>query len=361
LTFVSDPEKLHGNCARSQRRDLTVSRSICQQNCDWSQIVPRGINLVVTCAKRKLRTARESLQLRSVDNVASIRARARLWIERLRTASGEIVSAETLYGGDHWSVVRDLAANDLFGYKDVKIWVCSAGYGLIPLDSRIHPYSATFSPGHPDSVFVRRTNAPTSAHAIWWSELAQWEGPRAGYPRSIAALAQTFPDDLLLVVMSETYLLATAPDLQAAVARPSHRPDRFAILCSGVRNMDGLSPYLLPSDARLQHKVGGALASLNIRLARLVIDSTTPGQWSLTELRSLLSGWLDEQPDLVRYDRAPMTDDELGKAIRKALKANPETRPTPLLRKLRDSGRACEHSRFVRLFHETARKNDVRR
>jgi len=58
---------------------------------------------------------------------------------------GGIVPAEALYGGDHWSVVRELATNDLFGYRDIRIWVCSAGYGLIPLGSRIHPYSGIYS------------------------------------------------------------------------------------------------------------------------------------------------------------------------------------------------------------------------
>lgn len=317
----------------------------------------RGINLVVTCTKKKLRAVRESLQLRSVGHVDSVQAKARQWLKRLQAASGETVWAETLYGGDHWSVVRELAAKDLFEHKDIRIWVCSAGYGLIPLASKIHPYSATFSPGHPDSVTAGQLSEVGSVHAQWWKQLTEWDGPLPGSPRSIAALATAFPDDLLLVVMSETYLGATAPDLREAIRQPSHRADKLAILCSGVREMDGLTPFLLPCDARLQNKVGGALTSLNIRLARHLIDNTTPSQWSRKKLHTLLAGWLEEQPERVRYDRAPMTDDEVLKVIRRALKADPAARPTPLLRRLRDSGRACEHSRFVRLFHETARPN----
>ena len=140
-----------------------------------------------------------------------------------------------------------------------------------------------------------------------------------------------------------------------AVAQPDHRPARFAILCSGVREFGALSPYLLPSDARLQSKVGGALASLNIGVARHLIDNTTPGEWSQKKLRALLAAWLENQPERVRYDREPMSDEDVRREIRRALKSDPGARPTPLLRELRDSGRACEHSRFVRLFHETVR------
>jgi hypothetical protein len=76
--------------------------------------VPRGIRLVVTCTKKKLRAVRESLQLRSVEPTASVQAKARHWISRLQAAPGEPVLTETLYGGDHWSVVRELATKDLF-------------------------------------------------------------------------------------------------------------------------------------------------------------------------------------------------------------------------------------------------------
>lgn len=317
--------------------------------------MPRAINLVVTCAKKKLRPVREPLQLRSVTRSVSTESRAIQWLERLRKASGEIVSPLTLYGGDHWSVVRELGTKSLFGNNDIRIWVCSAGYGLIPIESRIHPYSATFSLGHPDSVALDQGSDANSTHATWWKSLSEWEGPNPGSPRTVADLAGHFPDDLLLVVMSETYLSAAAADLRAAVQHPAHRPDRFAILCSGVREFGSLSPYLLPSDARLQSKVGGALASLNIRVARHLIDTATPGERSQKKLRALLAAWLDDQPERIRYDRVPMSDEEVRREIRRALKADPGVRPTPLLRRLRDSGRACEHSRFVRLFHETAR------
>lgn len=314
----------------------------------------RGINLVVTCTKKKLRPVRDTLQLRNVTPALPAESRASRWIERLKKASGNAVSPLSLYGGDHWSVVRELATKDLFGPTEIRIWVCSAGYGLIPLESRIHPYSATFAPGHPDSIACGPASDAAETHAEWWERLAKWEGPSPQSPRTIADLARWFPDDLLLAVLSETYLLAAASDLRATVEHSARRPDRFAVLCSGVREFGVLTPHLLPSDARLQHKVGGVLASLNIRVARLLIDSTTPGEWSQKSLRVLLSAWLAEQPERVRYDREPMSDEDVRREIRRALKADPGVRPTPLLRRIRDSGRACEHSRFVRLFHETA-------
>ena len=154
--------------------------------------------------------------------VVSVQVRARRWLTRLQAATGKICvpTEAALRRRSLWSVVRDLAADDLFGNRDIRIWVCSAGYGLVPLSGRIHPYSATFSAGHPDSV-SRDLTVADGLHALWWELLAQWEGPAPGTPRSIAALAESFPDDLLLVVMSETYLTATALDLLKAVGQAS--------------------------------------------------------------------------------------------------------------------------------------------
>ena len=61
---------------------------------------------------------------------------------------------------------------------------------------------------------------------------------------------------------------------------------------------------------------------------------------------------LSEQPDLVPYDREPVTDDEARQFIREQLHVDPKLKHTPLLRKLRDGGRACEQSRFARLYRE---------
>jgi hypothetical protein len=60
-------------------------------------------------------------------------------------------------------------------------------------------------------------------------------------------------------------------------------------------------------------------------------------------------------PELARYERAAMTDAQLNLFIRASLMREPTLARTPMLRKLRASGYACEQARFGALFGEVAR------
>jgi hypothetical protein len=307
-------------------------------NYAWSYM---GVNLIVSCTKRKTREALAPLRLRDLPATDSTEVRAAEWLRRLRTPRTGPVPARHLYAGDHWSVVRTIAGRD-----DVRIWICSAGYGLITLDSQLAPYDATFTPGQPDSILnngASRTTLPA-----WWAALGTWEGPPGSAHRSIAAVAEAYPTDFLLIALSDEYLKAVTDDVrQASVLLPTH----LAIISAGADTAPGLEAHLLPCDSRLQPVAGGALASLNVRLALRLFESTRK-ELSLERCRNLFRRWLNGQPDQERPSRSPMSDDEIRSFIRLASAADPRIRPTPLLQKLRRLGSACEHGRFTRLFHE---------
>src|SRR5262245_1787723 len=82
--------------------------------------VPNALNLVVTCTKRKRRTVPRELRLQDV-RPSPIENRAREWLTRLRTTAVEPMSAEQLYAGDHWCVVRSLAQNAKSWGYDVRL------------------------------------------------------------------------------------------------------------------------------------------------------------------------------------------------------------------------------------------------
>src|SRR5687768_9464542 len=99
------------------------------------------INLVVTCAKRKSLPVADGLHLGKVLPEAPIQERAAAWLRRLQAHEGPTTSAAELYIGEQWFVLRDF----LREAPEVRLWVCSAGYGLVPGDAPVAGYSATFS------------------------------------------------------------------------------------------------------------------------------------------------------------------------------------------------------------------------
>src|SRR5581483_11722789 len=105
--------------------------------------------------------------------------RAAGWLKLLRRGTAGTVPAAELYLGDHWAVVRELATR-----PGVRVWVCSAGYGLVSVESPLRPYSATFAAGEPDSVCVGAEDV-TATRRAWWRALAGWDGPGPAGPRSL--------------------------------------------------------------------------------------------------------------------------------------------------------------------------------
>jgi hypothetical protein len=157
-----------------------------------------------------------------------------------------------------------LAADAVSWGYDVRVWICSAGYGLVPLASRLAPYSATFGMGHPDSICGgKRAAAAREMIRIWWGLLGAWEGPAPGSPRTIADLARTSPRCPLVVVASENYLDAVRTDLGEAV---QHLVDaqQLSIISAGSRPQGDL-----PLSPR-------ALSKLRCRIANLRAGRADP-------------------------------------------------------------------------------------
>ena len=149
-------------------------------------ILATDVHLLVTCTNRKTVSPVASLTWRTLSAQKSA-SRARSWITRLRNCEDPFHPVEKLYSGDHWSVVRSLVRDPEQMKRCVSIWVCSAGYGLIPFRAEIAAYAATFSPNHADSVTCESENGTGSlTRRQWWNSLSTWARPLPGSPRTIS-------------------------------------------------------------------------------------------------------------------------------------------------------------------------------
>lgn len=299
----------------------------------------RTVNLVVTCSQRKRRPVPPRLQLRSV-RARSTSVAAHRWVERLAHHDVTALAGEDLYAGEHWSVVAALPALAAARGIRLSIWVCSAGYGLVPTAAPLKPYSATFATGHPDSV--------PGTGWDWWAKLAAWEGPTPGEPRTIADLARRYPRALLLLALSAPYLTSCQADAIEA-AHCLRGGERLAIISSGTRPSGTLYPHFLPANARLQAVLGGTRQALNARIAGFLLAHIAP-DLVLSRSREALADLLAAQPPPPSYDRRRLSDDEVRLFIRRRLEIDNRRSKSRLLAQLRHSGLACEQTRFGQLY-----------
>jgi hypothetical protein len=269
------------------------------------------------------------------------------------------VAATNLYRGQHWAVVRELPAVAQASGFQADLWVASAGYGLIPAEAQVRPYSATFGTSDEDGVWRPSDGDRRRALQTWWNGLQEMAGPVPFAPRSLAALARTSPDAIILVVASPVYLAAMAGDLKAAreqLADPQH------LLVISSRNDSSaawLTPHLVPSEAPLSGILGGARGSLHARTARIILReaATVPLQADILVPRYIKLVSQAESPSTPV--RVRLLDEEVRRFICQALAENRNIACTTALRKLRTSGQACEQRRFTGLFEEIRRRADV--
>jgi hypothetical protein len=233
--------------------------------------------------------------------------------------------------------------------------VASAGYGLVPANTLVCPYSATFQVGHPDSVADARTGTPVAEQlCAWWAELSRRRRSLHSEPHTIRDLADADRNATLLVIVSPRYFQAMRSDLQRAASSLS---DRLIIVSSQrVDQRDPLYRNVVLSEGRLTNVVGGALPSLHARVAARIIREATPRGLNASALRTRYAQLVAATPPLRSYDRTPLSDEQVIHFIKRQthLDASPVSH-TALLRRLRTAGHACEQKRFKQLFEEVVR------
>jgi hypothetical protein len=300
-----------------------------------------SIQIVVTCSDRKRRQAPHRLRLRSLPQRGD---RSMLWIERLKEEPIASFPAIDLYAGEHWSAVKGLMNASLRSGFTPDLWICSAGYGLVPANAELKPYSATFARGHGDSIDGPGDSARVSSD--WWSQLGKWRGPAKGQPRSITRLAATRPRTPLLMVSSSSYLRALEEDVLGA---GDILQDHLIVLSTGAKRNGGLREFLVPVDARFQHCVGGSRVGLNARVAAFLLEETR-GDLDRRRVFSMFDRASKRLPAIPVYERTPINDEQAIKLIRRTLRTNGPISATSALQRLRSEGWACEQKRFGDLF-----------
>jgi hypothetical protein len=312
-------------------------------------VAPSSLQIVASCTDRKRIPTPEALRLRTV-RAAGRGDLLTAWWRTLQRHDSPTRPALDLYAGDHWAVIRDLPRVALAAGFDARLWVASAGYGLVPAEAQLHAYGATFIPGHPDSVVER--GAGDSLSRQWWTRLMREAGPVASAPRSVTGMVRASPGVKVLVVASPRYIGAMANDLIEAATVLKDPNDLLIVSGEPGLAPDSLRKHWVPSVASLQSAVGGARMSLHARLARRILEEAAKRGLVASEVRDRFIELARAAPPPPRYDRKAADDAEVQRFIAKELKTDPDATHTRLLRMFRSSGRACEQGRFRQLFKQ---------
>lgn len=334
------------------------------------------VNLVVACTDKKSARPLPELKLREYCGLVDTHERVRTWVAALRKNGAPLRAAADLYVGDHWQVAKALHDSPPHGVTP-RLWVMSAGYGLIDASTLVRSYSATFATGHEDSVVTGTDDGPVgTVSRTWWEALtSEWgrvsrsasgrtaTSAVAVTQRSLTEVAEAYPATPMLIVGSAAYVGAVADDLLAAAAT-LRSPELLSVFSTG--DGDGLRAvecHRVRYDGRLQAPdaetdrsyLGGAYPSLNIRAAGEALRTAAETRLRCPALQEYFANLMSSQPDLRQYARTRATPDDVADFIRRELSRDPGAPYTRLLRAFRDGGSAFEYTRFREIFRRIKR------
>ncbi|UKJ75438.1 hypothetical protein [Azospirillum brasilense] len=303
--------------------------------------------LVVTnCTNRKRLDPSAHARARDLTDGTPTEVAA-AWMARV-SQDGCRIPADRLYCGRAFS--EAIAATKML---DARLYIASAGLGLVAAQTLVPSYGATVAPGTEDSLLPKLFGASSRD---WWCAV-----------NTISPFVTTLPlqeAGLLLVALSRPYLQMMLHDLLAWVERAPGCLRLFASAGSDELPLS-LRRALMPYDARLDDPRGplpGTKGDFAQRALRHFVErvlptsSDAPATVHAERVTESLAGL--SAPDL--QERAKRSDAEI-RALIEHHWHEVGGASSRMLRKLRDGlGVACEQGRFKDLFHQVAQAREGR-
>ena len=184
--------------------------------------------LLTACTSRKTEAVPDSLRLRSIPR-GPLDEVGRAWTLAVNAAPPVCAAAALYAGRDYRRLARQADAH--------RLYVVSAGLGLLAPDTLVPSYDATVSAGVEDSVFARIVGK--ASPRAWFTVLQA----RSRYATPLRALAG---DGLILAALPARYLAMVADDLIRL------GPDRLRLFTGAGRDVpEALRGSLMPYDGLL--------------------------------------------------------------------------------------------------------------
>jgi len=284
------------------------------------------LSVVVTCTDRKSAPSSHDCQVRNLPK-ESLPERHDIWMRHLAAAADK-QPVGTLYAGAAWRRTDELLKAAASAGFEPRLFVASAGLGLVAASTMASSYGATFTARQADSVA-----SSVAGNRDWWA-------------RFRAVGGDALPDvtgDATILVLSETYAATLDADLsEMAETSGDH------LLVGGGRDVPGMRR--LRSDVGLRQALGGSALSLNLRMAEEWLRQLTGPKLTSEATTRTWETWAQGARRTVHFDREARTDGQVLEFVSGLTSKYPAVSRTRALRMLRDSGYACEQARFAKLF-----------
>lgn len=256
------------------------------------------------------------------------------WNEAIKKSTVRI-KAKELYKGISWKASLDIK-EILEKRHCTKLYIASAGYGLINENTDITPYSITFSKESEDSI--HHCNDIKNSQQ-WWENI------------NTIGLDEFEKAEGIFIVVSKDYLKAMTHFISSLIGEYE---DRVFIITAfhDVSFSKNYKKNILQFDTRFNQYEPGTLTSLVQRCARWLslklVEKKLPLDHKI--LQEEIDCFLNQYKHIKKKDNIQKNDDEIKKIIIEQILNEKISSVTKGLKKLRLRGVACEQKRYGKLF-----------
>ncbi len=235
----------------------------------------------------------------------TLESTARRWQAAL-AAHGPRLRAQEMYMGRSMADAKQVATT-----LDARLYVASAGLGLIGADDHVVPYDLTASGPQGGLQKVLRHFEATSGQ--WWRLLCGGRG--------LAHLLAQHPRAVLLAALPATYVEMVARDLGESPASDLHRVRLFTSEAGASEVPEELAGMVMPYDERLESISGcaGTRADFPQRAMRHFVERLGAAGLEQAQARAAVQEALCSHQPRRTVDRQRADDDAIRRNSHRAI------------------------------------------
>lgn len=250
--------------------------------------------------------------------------------------SSSTLPAIKMYKGVYWEVVKKLYNNP----KVNKIWVISAGYGLINVNDNISSYNIGFKDKSLNSIKLNTLNPSKNVFSEWWDNITNITQNK---------IFQLYdPNEIYIIYASYDYMKAIKNDISKIISKPN------IFIVSPDTKIKQFKPYILYTPSNLRYILGGNKMTSSIKVVEYLVNNFD--EFNHNKINNHFKYLLNKAniPPQIRAKRKKIGDEEMIKYIKEIGINSPFT---SIFNFIRDKGIAAGEARIIRLIHALKQNN----
>jgi len=297
------------------------------------------INIISSCTNSRKHTPSETLKIANFKTNMQLEDVIDIWNKNIEKDTTQVYEAIQLYKGASWKATLDTCAI-LKTKFNTRLYIASAGYGLIHAKTKICSYNSTFASSTENSITKFIVSADKNANLQWWNMINKFK------------LSSFEKGSYFFIVLPHEYLLAAQDTIKILV----EKFDRNVFIF--IANKHSVPPfmknYIVKFDSRFNNFQAGVVSNMLQRavlwLSTEIIKKEIP--LCHQELQKHIETKMKNFEAFNMPVRLKLNEEEIRIKIKNMILEDKILSATKGLKNFRNSGYACEQKRFGKIFKE---------